>query len=150
MFDAYLHNIISSAREKALKNGLDLINVLIVGDVNLPGIDWSLLSSNNAYEKTFCQVFRKYGFCFLIEDKNIKNDCFLATSPDTISFAQIHSTFSDHPMISAEVNFSSSQVEKSKSVYCFRKADLPKIAERFSYFDASAGDINHTLQNFYE
>ena len=32
----------------------------------------------------------------------------------------------------------------------FRKADLPKIAERFSYFDASAGDINHTLQNFYD
>ena len=53
-------------------------------------------------------------------------------------------------MISAEVNFSSSQVEKSKSVYSFQKADLPKIAERFSYFDASAGDKNHTLQNFYD
>ena len=52
-------------------------------------------------------------------------------------------------MISAKVNFSSSQVEKSKSVYSFQKADLPKIAERFSFFDALAGDINHTLQNFY-
>ena len=52
-------------------------------------------------------------------------------------------------MISAEVNFSTGQVEKSKSVYSFQKADLPKIAERFSYFDASVGDINHTLQNFY-
>ena len=150
LFDTYLHEIISSAHEKVLKNNLDLINVLIVGDVNLPGIDWSLLSSNNAYEKTFCQVFRKYGFCSLIEDKNVKNDCFLAVFPDTISFAHIHATFSDHPMISAEVNFSSSQVEKSKSVYSFRKANLPKIAERFSYFDASAGDINHTLQHFYD
>ena len=52
-------------------------------------------------------------------------------------------------MISAEVNFSSSQVEKSNSVYSFRKAGLPKIAEKFRYFDASAGDINHTLQDFY-
>ena len=72
------------------------------------------------------------------------HDCFLAIFPDTVSFAQIRSTFSDHPMISAEVNFSSSQVEKSKSVYSFRKADLPKIAERFSYVDASAGDKPHT------
>ena len=53
-------------------------------------------------------------------------------------------------MISAEVNFSSSQVEKSKSVYSFQKADLPKVAEKFSHFDASAGDINHTFQNFYD
>ena len=45
-------------------------------------------------------------------------------------------------MISAEVNFSSSHVEHSKSIYTFRNADLPKFAERFSYFDASAGDIN--------
>ena len=43
-----LNDIISSAHEKVLKNDLDLINLLIVGDVNLPGIDWSLLSSNNA------------------------------------------------------------------------------------------------------
>ena len=57
LFDACIHDIISSAHEKALKNNLDLINVLIVGDVNLPGFDWSLLSSKNAYEKTFCQVF---------------------------------------------------------------------------------------------
>ena len=124
--------------------------MLIVGDVNLPGIDWSLLSNNIAYEKMFCQVFRKYGFRYLIEDKNVKNDCFLAIFPDAISFAQIHSTFSDHPMISAEVNVSSSQVEKSKSVHSFGKANLPKTAERISYFDASAEDINHTLQNFYE
>ena len=62
----------------------------------------------------------------------------------------VFATFSDHPMISAEVNFSSSQLEKSKLVYSFQKADLPKISERFSYFDASAGDINHTLQNFYD
>ena len=55
LFDTYLHDIISSAHEKVLD--LDLIDVLIVGDVNLPGSDWSLLSSNNAYEKTFCQVF---------------------------------------------------------------------------------------------
>ena len=27
---------------------------------------------------------------------------------------------------------------------------LPKIAERFSYFDASAGDINHILQKFFD
>ena len=47
-------------------------------------------------------------------------------------------------------NFSCSQVEKSKSVYSFQKTDLPKIAERFSYFDASAGDIDHTLQKFYD
>ena len=53
-------------------------------------------------------------------------------------------------MISAEVNFSSSQIEKSKSVFSLRKADLPKSAERFSYFDASAGDINHTPQNSYD
>ena len=127
LFDTYLQDIISSAHEKVLKNDLDLINVPIVGDVNLPGIDWSLLSSNNAYETTFCQVFRKYGFCSLIEDKNVKNDCFLAVFPDTISFAQIHSKFSDHPMISAEVNFSSSQVEKSKSIYSFQKAGHPKL-----------------------
>ena len=118
-FDAYFHDIISSAHEKFLKNGLDLINALILGDVSLPAIDWSLLSSNNAYEKTLCQVFRKYGFCSLIEDKNVKNDCFLAVFPDTISFAQIHSTFSDHPMISTEVNLPSSQVEKSNSIYSF-------------------------------
>ena len=93
MFDAYKHDIISSAHEKVLKNDLDLINLLIVGDVNLPGIDWSLLSSNNAYDKTFCQVF-EYGFCSLIEDKNVKKDCFLAIFPDTISVAQIHSTIS--------------------------------------------------------
>ena len=150
LVDAYIHDFISSAHEKTLKNDLDIINVLIVGDVNLLGIDWSLLSSNNAYEKTFCQVFRKFGFCSLIEDKNVKSDCFLANFPDAIYFARIHSTFSDHPMVSAEVIFLSSQVEKSKSVYSFRKADLPKIAERFSYFDASAGDINHTLQFFYD
>ena len=89
-FDAYLHNIISSAPEKVLKNGLDLINVFIVGDINLPGIDWCLLSSNNANEKNFCNVFRKYGFCSLIENKNVKNDSFLAVIPDTISFAKIH------------------------------------------------------------
>ena len=53
MFDAYKHDIISSAHEEVLKNDLDLINLLIVGDVNLAGIDWSLLSSNNAYDKTF-------------------------------------------------------------------------------------------------
>ena len=67
-----------------------------------------------------------------------------------IFFAEIHSTFSDHPMISAEINFSSSHVEKSKSVYWFRKTDLLTNAKRYSYFDASAGDINHTLQNFFE
>ena len=61
-FDTYLHDIISSAHEKVLKNDLDLIDVLIVGDVNLPGIDWSLLSSNNANEKTFCQVFENTDF----------------------------------------------------------------------------------------
>ena len=83
--DAYLHDIISSTHEKVLKNDLDLINVLIVGDVHLPRIDWSLLSSNNAYEKAFCQIFRKYGFCSLIEDKNVKNHCcVLAVFPDTI------------------------------------------------------------------
>ena len=53
-------------------------------------------------------------------------------------------------MISAEVNFSSSQIEKSKSVYSFQKADLPRIAERLSYFDASAGDLNHTSQIFFD
>ena len=57
--DAYLHDIINSNHEKVLKNDLDLINVLIVGDVHLPGIDWSLLSSNTAYEKTFSQIFRR-------------------------------------------------------------------------------------------
>ena len=36
LFDAYLHDIISSAHEKVLINYLDLINVLMVGDVNLP------------------------------------------------------------------------------------------------------------------
>ena len=74
LFDAYLQDIICSTPEKVLKNCLDLINVLTIGDVNLPGTDWGLLSSNNAYEKTFCQVFRKYGFCCLIEDENVKND----------------------------------------------------------------------------
>ena len=117
LHDAFLQGIISSAHEKVLKTDLDLVNLLIVGDVNIPGINWSLLSSNNAYQKTFCKDFRKYIFCSLREDKNVKNDCFLAVFPDTISFAQIHSTFSDHPLISAEVNFSSSQVEKSKSLY---------------------------------
>ena len=80
LFDTYLHDIISSAYEKVLKNDLDLINVLIVGDVNLPGINWSLLSSSNAYEKKFCQVFRKYGFCSLIEDKTLKMIDFLRFS----------------------------------------------------------------------
>ena len=57
LFDANIHDIISLAHEKVLKNDLDLIDVLIVGDVNLPGIEWSLLSSNNANDNTFCQVF---------------------------------------------------------------------------------------------
>ena len=140
MFNAYLHDIFSWAPENVLKKDIDLINLVIVGGLNLPGFDWSLLSNNKAYEKTFCQVSQKYELCSLIEDNNVKNDCFLAAFPDTISFAQIHSTFSDHTMISAEIYCSSSQVEKSNSVYSFRKADLPKIAERFSYFDASAGD----------
>ena len=48
LFDAHIHDFISSAHEKVLKKDLDLINVLIVSDVNLPGIDWSLLSSNDA------------------------------------------------------------------------------------------------------
>ena len=122
--------------------------MLIVGDVKLPGIDWSLLSSNNACEKNILPGFRKIQILLSHRGKNVKNDCFLAVFHDTISFAQIHSTFSDHPMISAEVNFSGSQVEKSKSVYSFQKADLPKVAEIASYFDASAGEINHTFQNF--
>ena len=50
LLDAVLQDIISSAHENVLKNDLDLIYVLIVGDVNLTGIDWSLLSSNNPYE----------------------------------------------------------------------------------------------------
>ena len=64
MFDAYLHNIISWAHEKAIKNGLDLMNVLIVGDVNLPGIDWSLLSNNNAYEKNVLSGFSNIRILF--------------------------------------------------------------------------------------
>ena len=116
LFDAHLQDIISSAHEIFFKNNLDLINVLIVGDIKLPGLDWSLLSSNNAFEKKFYQLSQKYGFYSVIEDKNIKNDCLLAMFPDTTSFAQIQSTFSDHSMISSEVHFSSSQVGLPKSI----------------------------------
>ena len=56
----------------------------------------------------------------------------LTVFPDTISFAQIYSTFTNHPLINAEVNFSSNQYEKRKSIYSFKKADVKKIAERFS------------------
>ena len=106
-FDAYIQDIVSLAHEKVLNNDLDLINVLIVKDVSILGVDWSLLSSNNAYEKNVLPFFfRKCGFFYLMEDTNIKNDCF-AIFPDTTSFAQIHSTFSDHPMISEKLHFSS-------------------------------------------
>ena len=50
-FDAYIQDIVSLAHEIFFKNYLDLINVLIVNNVNIPGVDWSLLSKNNAYEK---------------------------------------------------------------------------------------------------
>ena len=62
LFDTYLHDIINSAHEKVLRNDLNLFNVLIVGDVSLPGIYWSLRRSNNAYDKTFCQIFRNTDF----------------------------------------------------------------------------------------
>ena len=55
-------------------------------------VDWSLLSSRNSHEKLFCQFFRKYECCPLVE-KNNENDCFLAIFRDTTSFAQIHSTY---------------------------------------------------------
>ena len=61
LFDAYLQDIISSAHEKVCKN-LDFINLLIVGDVNLPRVDWSLLSSNNAYGKRFASFFENTDF----------------------------------------------------------------------------------------
>ena len=53
-----------------------------------------------------------------------------ANFPDISSFAQIHSKFSVHPMISVEFNFSSSHTEQLKSLYSFRNVDLPKIAEK--------------------
>ena len=62
LFDAYLQDIISLAHDKVFKNNLDLINVLIVGDLNLPGVDWSLLSGNNAYEKSFASFFKNTDF----------------------------------------------------------------------------------------
>ena len=64
IFDAYLHDIISSAHEKVLKNNLDLSNVLIVGEVNVPGIGWSVLGRNNAYEKRFARFFGNTDFAF--------------------------------------------------------------------------------------
>ena len=64
LFDAYLQDINSSAHEIFLKNNLDLINVLIVGDIKLPGLDWSLLSSNNAYEKKVLPAFSKIRILF--------------------------------------------------------------------------------------
>ena len=111
-------------------------------------IDWSLLSSTNAYDITFGPVFRKHGFCALREVRNTINDCFLAIF-DLTSFAQIHSSFSDHPMICAKMSFLNSQVQQLKSIF-FRNADLIKLAERFNYFDAPAWDINQTLPNVYD
>ena len=60
LFNDFLQDIIISAHEKVFKNDLDLINLLMVGDLNFSGTDSSLLSSNSAYDKNVLAKFFKY------------------------------------------------------------------------------------------
>ena len=121
-----------------------LPNVILLGDFNLPHIDWSNSSvgPNPEYGHDLNQKFLDLSLDFSlsqhVKDPTRENnilDLVLTTFDNNIKEVVVQSGMSDHNMVSVELNISAKfSRKKPRIVYMFKRANYGAIKDELSRF----------------
>ena len=154
-----------------LRSSLDKLDescrLILVGDFNLPKIDWSHdyptpASNNNQNEELFCEIIADNFLSDLVTGpthiQGNKLDCLLCNHASMISnvtCTQPHNIFpTDHYLINFEINICCNRAKPVKrSVYDYKSADFPGLRTHLNYAPldlaiSEKSDINECWQNW--
>ena len=119
-----------------LKNGCTC-NCLIVGDFNLPNIDWNLLVGNSSTDNKFVEIFND---CFLTQlvteptrnDKIL--DLALVNNPQIVENIEVGEGLdnSDHSIIRLKIRANKTQINNDRLIPDFAKGDFDKFRRLLS------------------
>ena len=125
-----------------VKLPVDLI--LITGDANLPGNDWDILSSDDAYESHIVRLLDRFNLLQVVDFNTTSSkllDVFAVSSPDPIISVSIDdtvlssSTFSDQNPISIAISVSYKEpVLAPMQRFSFAHADYASLSALISEF----------------
>ena len=114
--------------------------ILLLGDFNVPDIDWNTLSARSPFSRDLCDTLLKYSYLQLIQSPTHTQgnvlDLLLTNAPHrlcTISIEASNVLKSDHFVVSAAIqclrnnNPTHKLVSSTLSFLNYRKADLPKL-----------------------
>ena len=108
-------------------------NVIIVGDFNMPGIEWDLLYSSSKGERTFIELFQKKFWTqhvnFQTHNKGNLLDVCLTDRNDLIGKVEDIGPIgkSDHTLIKVELNVANTSNKSKELRPQFHRADFDKI-----------------------
>ena len=130
--------------------------LILVGDYNLPQINWDLEQTSSEYSNMFLECIRDNGIEQMIaEPTRFRNDqtpslldLLLVSDPDIINYANVNVPLgkSDHCTIEFSVKNSHKINDTHKTCYDFEKIDSEKFQETINSYDWNM--INDRQLNF--
>ena len=145
-------------RKARLRRGVS--GVIVVGDFNLPMIDWDNFSGPGHVEQSFLDTFSNFGFeqlvnCPTHNGGNIL-DLIVTDKPHLISDIEISCESmpckSDHTTISLKIKSKVKRKKYSKrDAYNFKRANWDALnadLDNIDWVNELSGDIEHAWDNF--
>ena len=136
-------------------------SIFIIGDMNLPNVNWNDFVSSNSVEQLFLDTFGNLSFEQLINvPTHIKGnilDYLVTDSPDRIKNLVVHNDksicSSDHYAIEFNLSLDARRKKSAKrSLYNFKRANWQALNSDFSKVDwqtlLACDSIDDCLQNF--
>ena len=131
-------------------------HTIILGDLNLPSIDWSTLSASSHLGTLFCEKIFSLNMLQLVNKPTHTHgnilDVVIATHPDQIHNLKVHDSISnsrsDHYLITLNTIISKPTTQKisPRKIFLYSKADLSSLSHHLSLVNnplAYITDINN-------